>query len=244
MAEPDPILTIIDGKRFWRDPVDGRTVPYISGGSEDGGDGGDGTGDGGTGGDTGTGTGTGDGGDAGKTFTQADLDRIAGQRANEARRKAEKDMKDFLAAQKAEADRAAMTEADRAKAEAAEIIAAAAADRAAAAAERQAAKVERRLLAAGLEESSLARATRLLNLDSDASDDDIDADIAAVKTELPGLFTATGDGAGKPNPPKPPAGKVPTPPKGGQSDLDATAAAHAELRRMGLEPQPRTKTAA
>lgn len=238
MAEPDPILTIIDGKRFWRDPVDGRTVPYIAGGSEDGGDG---TGDGGTGGDPGTG---GDGGDAGKTFTQADLDRIAGQRANEARRKAEKDMKDFLAAQKAEADLAAMDDVARAKAEADTARAEAAAVRAEAAAERQAAKVERRLLSAGLEESSLARATRLLNLDSDASDDDIDADIAAVKTELPGLFTATGDGAGKPNPPKPPAGKVPTPPKGGQSDLDATAAAHAELRRMGLEPQPRTKTAA
>lgn len=239
MAEPDPILITIDGKRFWRDPVDGRTVPYITGGSEDGGDGGDGTGDGG---DTGTGTGTGDGGDAGKTFTQADLDRIAGQRANEARRKAEKDMKDFLAAQKAEADRAAMTEADRAKAEAAEIIAAAAADRAAAAAERLAARVERHLLAADVPSTGVADVAELVKVAPDASDEDITEAIGALKDRLPGLFAPAATGGGKPNPPKPPAGKVPNPPKGGQGDLDPTAAAHAELRRMGLEP--RTKTAA
>lgn len=174
------------------------------------------------------------------TLTQAQVDAIVKREKAEATRKAEKDVKDYLSAQKAEADKAAMTEADRAKAEAAEIIAAAAADRAAAAAERLAAKVERRLLAEGVAESALTRATRLLALAPDASDDDIAAEIDAVKADVPGLFTPA-TGTGKPNPPRPATGTPPPPPKGGQPPADPTTEAHAELRRMGLEPR---KTAA
>lgn len=237
MPDLDPILITIDGRRFWRDPADGRTVPYIAGGSEDA-DTGAGSGD-----DAGTGTdpGKGDAGtDAGKTFTQADLDRLAGKRAAEAARKAKADIDAYLKSEKDAADLAAMDDVARAKAEADTARAEAASIRAEAAAERLAAKVERWLLAEGVAESALTRATRLLALAPDASDDDIAAEIDAVKADVPGLFTPA-TGTGKPNPPRPATGTPPPPPKGGQPPADPTTEAHAELRRMGLEPR---KTAA
>lgn len=182
-------------------------------------------------------TSSGDGAPPAKTFTQADLDKIAGRRAAEAAKKAEKDLRDYLAAEKSKLDLAAMDDASRATAEADRIKAEANAIKAEASAERLAAKVERKLLAAGVPETALTRASRMVSLDADASDDDIVAEVEALKTEIPGLFTtpapsngeAPKPGAQPPAPAKPPTGGAP---KG-----DPKEAAKALLRARGITPR-------
>lgn len=182
-------------------------------------------------------TGSGDGAPPAKTFTQADLDKIAGRRAAEAAKKAEKDLKDYLVAEKQRLDLAAMDDASRATAEADRIKAEANAIKAEAAAERLAAKVERRLLAAGVPETALTRATRMVTLEADATDDDIVAEVEALKTEIPGLFTPPTTGSGEPPKPgaQPPAPAKP--PTGGAPAGDPKEAAKALLRARGITPR-------
>lgn len=169
---------------------------------------------------------------AGKTLTQADADKLAAKVRAEATRKAERDIKAYLAAEKEQHDLAAMDEVTRAKAEVTQARAEAAAVKAEAAAERQAAKVERRLLAAGVPDTALSRAVRTISLEADASDDDIVAEIEALKTEIPGLFTPTATGTAKP----PPA-TTPPPPKGGPATGTPNDIAKQQLIRMGVKPR-------
>lgn len=215
------------GRPWLRHVATGREIPVVCGGSEpDDGD-------------------SGDSGEGGKPpveeakLTQAQVDAIVAREKAKAQKAADKAAAEAIAAAKAEADKAAMTELDRAKAEAAEVAAAAAKDRAEAAAERLAAKLERRLVAAGIDDKALARAVRTIALDADATDDDIDSEIAALKTDVPGMFPT----AGTPVPDKKPTG-APTPPKGGQTGTSPREQAHAILRRLGQTPRNTDQSAA
>jgi hypothetical protein len=120
---------------------------------------------------------------ADKTFTQAEVDRMMGRTRSEATKAARTEIESFLASEKAKTDEATLGEAERAKAEAERAKAEAETARADAARERFEAKVERKLGAAGVSDTAIARATRLVNLDPDASDDDIAAEIETLKTE-------------------------------------------------------------
>ena len=88
-----------------------------------------------------------------------------------------------------------------------------------AASERLAAKVERKLVAAGVTDAALARAARMVNLAPDASDDDIAAEVDALKADIPGLFTPAAAG-GTPPAPSGVTGSNPPPP-GGQGTKTA-----------------------
>ena len=188
-------------------------------------------------------TGSGDDAPPAKTFTQADLDKHAGRRAAEAAKKAEKDLKDYLAAEKQKLDLAAMDDASRATAEADRIKSEALAIKAEAAAERLAAKVERKLLAAGVPETALTRATRMVSLDADASDDDIAAEVDAIKEAVPGLFTPSSTAPGTPPAPGAPAPAPAKPPTGGAATGTPKEIAAEMFRRRGL-PTRSEKTAA
>lgn len=168
------------------------------------------------------------------THTQAEVDKIVQRRLGEQKRKLEAEAQAAADKAKAEAERAAMDEADRIKAEAADAKAEADKARAEAAAERLTAKVERKLLAAGVPDSALARAVHLVQVDVDATDDDIAAEIEAVRADVPALFepAKTDDGA------KPPAGGTPPPPpKGGQGQPTKNEQARELLRARGLTPR-------
>lgn len=181
----------IDGREFWRDIERNRLLPVIRGGDGSDDDTGDDDDD------------TGDDDDAskGKTFTQAQVDRIAGRARKEAERATKKTIDEFLASQKSAADKTTMDEAARTKAEADEAKQAADTARAEAARERFEAKVERKLATAGVgkgldddkAQSALTRAVRLVDLDPDATDADIAAEIDALKADMPGLFGASED---------------------------------------------------
>lgn len=178
--------------------ADGTRLPIVAGGSDEpDGEDGDGNGDGG--GET-------------KTFTQAEVDRIAARARSEARKAAEREVRDYLDAQKTAADRSQLDEAARAKAEADEAKAQAEADRQAAKAERLAARIERRLVGAGVDDKALARAARLIDLDpaDDPDDDTIAAEIDQLKTDVPGLFAAN---SGTTTATPPPGGTAGRPPK-------------------------------
>ena len=165
-------------------------------------------------------------GDQERTFTQADLDKHIATARSQAKRAAAKELEDQLGisasearaviAAKQKADQDAMSEADRIKAEAKAAKDEADAERKAAKAERFAARLERKLTAAGIPEAALTRAVRLVDLDHDADDEAITAEIETLKGEVPGLFEqpATGTPA-----PRAPSGVTngARPPAGGQS---------------------------
>lgn len=209
----------------------------------------------------GDGGGTGGGGDEPR-FTQADMDRVAGRARADGRSTAVAEFTEQLGGKtpaeakaaleaKAEADNAALTDAERARNEAAADRAAAANEKAAAAAERLAVKVERKLIAAGVgtvtgedpdgkkaeaAAAALARAVRLVTLAPDADDTAIDTEIAAVKADVPALFTPTGAGSPPPagsNPPPPP------PPPGSTGGGTKTMAERGQeaLRKAGIKPR-------
>lgn len=162
---------------------------------------------------------------------QAAIDRIVqgrvAQAQRTARQSAEQEIKDYLEAQAEEARRNELNEIDRLKAEKAEADARAAQALADAAKERFDAKVERKLTAAKVDEKALTRATRLITLGPDATDEELDAEIEALKTDVPGLFST---GEATPPPPgshlKPPATSTTT--TGGQT---AKERAQARLER-------------
>lgn len=106
----------------------------------------------------------------------------------EAKKEADAAWQKLIDDKQAEQERNKLSEADRAIADAEKAKGEAAADRAAAAKERLDARVERRLSAAGVPEAGLAALTPGIHLAPDASDDDIDAAIEALRTSLPGAF--------------------------------------------------------
>lgn len=190
------------------------------------------------------------------TFTQDDLNRVATAQKSEGERAAEKriladlgvdkldDAKAVLARAK-EAETAAMTEAERAKAEALEAKRAADADRASAASDRRDAAVERALLGAGLalpegddkddqRASVLSRSVRLVDIDGDPTPEKVKAAVAELKATMPALFAApanAGNGNGSAGNGRPasgnPSGSSATPPP---RDSESEGAKRAKAR--------------
>ena len=205
-------------------------------------------------GGSGTGTGSGEGGappaPAGTgtppapTITTAEATKAAELAAANAKTAAEQAIAEQLGvtieeakkivADKKAADDATKSEAQKALEAAQTAQAAADVARNEAEAERLAAKIERKLAAAGIPEASMARAGRLIAVSAGADDAAIDAEIAALKTEMPALFTTPG-GA----PPAPPAGTgtpPPAPPAGGQAIT--TALERGKALAQQRHPQP------
>lgn len=190
--------------------------------SDQGGSGGDDGGNGG-GGDGGGGNEGGDGGGApAKTFTQADLDRAAGARAAEAKRKAEKDIADALGVSVEEAkqiiaDRRTADDQDKSDAQKAKD----AADRAKAEAdtakadaqrERMSARIERALMREKVRDDRLDSSIKLLEVAPDATDEEVTAAVVAFKESTPEFFGEAdpdngGKGGGGNLPPGDPKGK-------------------------------------
>lgn len=155
-----------------------------------------------------------------RTFTQEELSSRAaaekeqGRRAGEAALLQTLGVTDAAEAQRIitaakEAERNAMTEAQRAQADAQQAAAEAAADRAAAAQERHLAKLERALGTAGAQAPD--RAARMLyDVPATADEATLAAAVEKLKTDMPGLFGATPPPAVDPaNPTTPPANTPP-----------------------------------
>lgn len=248
----------LDG--WWHYP-DGTRLRVVSGGADDG-DGGSGAGSGdgsGSGsGDSGAGSGSGASSESGsgagagsgsgeRQFTQAEVDRMVGDRATSIRNAERERVAALLGVDPDEAakivaahrerEQAQLTEAERA-------AQAAQADREAAAAERAQARnvlrdtyVEAALVAAGIpaEHAERGRGLVSLTVEDGMTPDDLKARateaVAAVKAEWPELFAAA-NGAGKP-----PSGDSGKPPSGGQAGADALAAGAARAAKFqGREP--------
>jgi hypothetical protein len=109
-----------------------------------------------------------------------------------------------LVATHKDAQLAAMTEAERMKAEAAEAVKAAKADRAAIAAERHSFSVERALMAAGAQ-GELARISKLVDVEVGADPEAIQAAVDALKAD-PTLKVLFGAATATPAPSEPSGG--------------------------------------
>lgn len=162
------------------------------------------------------------------TFSQADLDKATNAAAAKAKKEHEAAISEYLAGQKAEADKATMTEVDRAKAEAAEARAEADVLKREAQAERVTAKVERLLSQAGVPAETLARAVKAAGMGPDATDDEINAEVEALKKEAPGMFITVGAG-----PVKQTSGYTAPKPPAAPGTATAKDIAQAELARRG-----------
>lgn len=173
---------------------------FFAEGEGDGGDGnggGDGTGSGGSGDGS-----TGSGQDKGKTFTQAELDAIVQERLSRANTSAAEKMAKELGMTVAEA-KTALAEAKKlrdANKSAEERAAEAAAEREKAAAEREAAaelkefnaEVKVALMAADADKARIERIKGLLTVKPGATDEEIAADVKALKKDFPELFKKPG----------------------------------------------------
>lgn len=218
----------IDRHTFWVHPVSGRVFPDVRGADGD----------------------EGDDPPEPKSFTQADVDKIAARARAEAKRAAASELAEQLgctideakAKIQAAADADNQTKTDAEKALAAAQAAQAAADqaKAEAARERFDAKVERKLLAAGVgagldeagKDKAIARARRALNLEADADDTAIVDEIDALKADIPSLFTdPTVTPPASPRP-APPAPVKPPAPGGSVTQLDP--AREAARKRLGI----------
>lgn len=194
---------------------------------------------------------------AADTVSKAEAERQATAAANAAKKAAEQQVADTLGVSVAEAkkliDAQKATE-DAAKSDTQKALEAATAAQAAAelakseaAADRLAAKVERKLGAAGVDDKALARAIRLVALDPDADDAAIDAEIEALKTDVPGLFAKVEapelDANGQPVVKAPPAPGKPAvkPPAGGTSTVTGIAAGREKARAARPEPKAEGK---
>ena len=157
-----------------------------------------------------------------KTFTQADLDRAASARANEAKRKAERDLADSLGVSIEEAKRILKEHADKADLEKSEAQrskeaadkAKAEADQAKAdaAKERMSAKVERALIRSHVRDDRVDQSLLLVTVAPDATDEEIAAAVATFKGTTPEFFSEDEGGngggtGGKPAVPGDPKGK-------------------------------------
>jgi hypothetical protein len=215
----------IDGYQFLVNPATGRVLPMVRGGAE--GDDND------------------DGGTPPKTFTQEELDRITGRARAEAKRAAAAELAEALGctvdeakakiAAASAADDATKSETQKALDAAKAAQAEAEAAKANAAAERLAARIERKLTAAGVPEATLARAARLLDVDPDADDEAIAAEIETLQSEVPALFTSTGDGT-----PPPPG----VPPAKQKRQAGGKSAAERARERFANTQRPLAPTAA
>jgi hypothetical protein len=120
--------------------------------------------------------------------SEADVQKAVEKAASKAKAEAKAEFDAFFAEQKRLADEAQLDEAGKANAEAQREREAAAADRAAAAKELHDAKVRRKLAAAGVPDAALDRAILLVTAAVGSTDDEIVADVEAVKATVPGLF--------------------------------------------------------
>ena len=225
-------------KRYAWDATRRRLRPIPSGGSDSGGSTGEGGGSGTGSGEGGSGTGEG-GGDPGsggegggetRTFTQEDVNRIATREKNQGRQAATQELAEELGVSLDEAksiiqearkkEESEKSEAQKAKDAADREKQEAETAKAEAARERYEARVERALLRAGIDgddESKLSRLSRMITVEVDASQEDINADVDQIKTDFPELFGAKEEGGGgrKPPPSSDPGG---TPPKNRQQE--------------------------
>ena len=171
---------------------------------------------------------------------QDQVNAIATREAERAARAERQRIEAYLAEQAAEAERQNMAEVDRLRSERDAARAQAEQAQAQAQAERLAANVERRLLAAGVPDTALTRAVRMVNLDPGADDDAITAEIDALRTEVPALFTPTTDGTTPVAPPAPGVPPVKPPPArgGGQTPAEKARERHErnQAARPGLRP--------
>lgn len=146
---------------------------------------------------------------------QAIATREAAQAARKAKREAAEEFTQELGIPLADAkaliekarsaEEAAKDEATKARDEAAAARQEAERIKAEAKAELLAAKVERKLTAAGVPETALTRAVRMVALDPDADDDAIEAEIEALKGDVPALFATDSNSTSAPAPGVPPA---------------------------------------
>lgn len=189
-----------------------------------------------------------------KKYTDADLDRLQAKRAKEATRKALQDVADQLGVsvdeakkiieEKRQADEAAKSEIDRAREEAETAKRERDEARAEAAREAFEKRVYRKLSAAGVgagmedeaAEKRIAMARRLLDVATDATDEDIVEKITEIKADVPGLFTAKTEG-GQPAPSGVTNGR---PPASGQTTQSAME--RGRERARARRPDPSTAT--
>lgn len=160
-----------------------------------------------------------------KKFTQADVDRMTAREKDQGRRAATQELATKWGVSLEEAERIVkahqdterqqMSEAERALADAKSKDEAATADRDAAKQEKHDARVERLLARAGLPldedeakaATQLGKVARLVDVEVGADEATVATAIAALKTDMPNLFTPTGTGGGGGfDPGRPPAG--------------------------------------
>lgn len=175
----------------------------------------------------------------GKTFTQDEVNQIATRESRAAARKASADLatelgmtveeaKKILKTQ-ADAEASKLSEADKAKKEAETAKAEADRLKAEAAVERHTARVERLLGKAGVDEKVLAKAARLLDIETGAEADEIEKAIDALKGDVPALF-APAPASGQTSP-KTPSGMSGSKPPASQTPQTGLAAGAAEYER-------------
>lgn len=216
---------------FFVQPSTGRVRPAVSGGDGPADDGASGGSD--------------DGGQAAASFTQADMDRVAGAARAEARRAATNDLATQLGVTPDEAkkiidEHQAAREAQQSEVQRAQ-AAAQAAEARATAAETQAARfgadntVRLALIAAGMAPAGVDDGLRLVDVDPADDIDAVTAKVAALAGRLPALFTTDGSTT-----PAPPAGFTPPrPPAGGNKTGNKTMAERGReaLLAAGIRPR-------
>jgi hypothetical protein len=153
------------------------------------------------------------------SLTQAQFDKALQKRLADQAKAKDKEWGELLASAKSEADRAAMSEAEKLQAEARE--AKEAADRLAAEvkAERLSFRFEQAMTQAGFT-GNVSRIRHTLEADADT--DDIAAEVEAIKNESPALFGGNATNQARP---APKAVKAPAA-TGGMTALDKGAAAY------------------
>lgn len=197
------------------------------------------------------------------TFTQADLDKHAGRRAAEAKRAAESAIAEQLGctvdeakaiiAAKQQADEAAKTDVQKAQDAQAAAEARATELEAQTVAQAFEGRVKDQLVLAGvIAEFDLDKdddrkaagkriemARRLLDLPIEATDEEIAAKVAEVRTDVPGLFGAAPAPAAGGVPPRIPSGTTPgKPPAGGQAAVTGLDAGRARAQAAKQSTPP------
>lgn len=139
------------------------------------------------------------------TFTQAELDRIAANRAKEGKQAGQRELlealgvtdveeaKEILKKHREDED-ARRSESERAAAAARQEKEAAEAERREARRERLAARIERALGKAGVPESEIEFVAKMVEVDDDADPDAVQQAVDDLKEKMPRLFEAKKDG--------------------------------------------------
>ncbi len=163
-----------------------------------------------------------------KTFTQDDLNRIATKESDRGKRAAIKELSEelgmsiddvkALVKQQAERDEAAKSDLDKAREEAATLKRLGEENAKAAKREGLASKIQLELVRAGVPIDGTSHIVKLIDVDVDATPEDIQAKIEQVKTDLPALFATSTQ---KPSSSVPSG--TPSTPVVGESALDKAA---------------------